>query len=403
MKDLNSYRHTCSHIMAQAVKRLWPNTRLAIGPVIENGFYYDFESDEVFTPDRLEELETEMKRIIKEDLPIERFSLSEDEAVQLMKERDEPYKLELIGDIPDGEELSFYRQGEFVDLCAGPHCLNTGSVKAFKLTHVAERIGGDDAHIVCTEEQFVDEINRVLDFAIEMNRVFGFDRLKVYLSVRDLENKEAKYIGEERVWNLAETTLENLLMARGIDVIKDVGGAKFYGPAIDLKAVDAMNREWQGTTIQLDMNLPARFGMTYTGSDGGEHVPIMLHHTLLGSMERFVGVLIEHYAGAFPTWLAPVQVGVITVTSRSEEYGAGLVEMLRERDIRAEEDFRAEKVGLKIREAQLSKIPYMLIVGDKEAADGTVSVRSGKNGDMGIMSINEFIEMIENEIKTKAK
>ena len=579
-----AYRHTASHILAQAVKRLYPDVKLAIGPAIENGFYYDFDNNATFSTDDLLELEKEMASIIKEDLPITSFTLPRAEAIELMRSKGEDYKIELINDLPEDVELSFYTQGEFTDLCAGPHLARTSRVKAFKLTHLAgaywrgneknkmlqriygtafeskadldsylqaleearkrdhrrlgkeldlftiddyvgaglvlwhpklsavreqieiywrkehrkrgyeyvytpnigrsqlwetsghlrtysdamyppmqmeikdieeqdsyyvkpmscpfhirvykakprsyrdlplrwcelgnvyrfERSGAlhgmlrvrgftqDDAHLICTEEQFEDELNGILDFAIDINRVFGFDQLKVYLSVRDLENKDAKYVGNEETWNRAESTLERLLIERGVSITRDVGGAKFYGPAIDLKAVDAMGREWQGTTIQLDMNLPTLFNMTYIGSDGQEHVPVMLHRTLLGSMERFVGTLIEQYAGAFPTWLAPVQVEVLTITSRSDERAKEIVATYIDDDIRAHADMRNEKIGYKIREAQVSKVPYMLIIGDKELEDGMVSVRSGLGGDLGRMTLEEFNAKLYEEIRTKA-
>ncbi|MCL2547637.1 MAG: threonine--tRNA ligase [Symbiobacteriaceae bacterium] len=578
-----AYRHTCSHVLAQAVKRLYPEARLAIGPAIDTGFYYDFDVPESFTTEDLISLEEEMRGIIALDLPLQRFELPRDEAVLLMAQAGENYKVDLINDLPADTNLSFYRQGEYTDLCAGPHLMSTGRIGAFKLTHVAgaywrgneknpmlQRIYGtafdseeeltayltaldearkrdhrklgreldlfsideevgpglilwhpklstvreqielywrrehrrrgyeyvytphigmsnlwetsghlqtfadgmfppmqmsvkdagetsayyikpmncpfhiqiyksrqrsyrdlplrwcelggvyryersgtlhgmlrvrgftqDDAHIICTEEQFEDEINRVLDFAFDLNRDFGFDQLKVYLSVRDLNNREDKYVGESHIWDRAEETLERLLIARGIAVIRDVGGAKFYGPAIDLKAVDAMGREWQGTTIQLDMNEPLRFGMTYTGSDGQEHTPIMLHRTLLGAMERFVGVLIEQYAGAFPTWLAPVQASILTITNRADNRAKEILAKLLDLEIRAETDLRNEKIGYKIREAQVSKVPYMLILGDREVAEGLVSVR-GRLGDLGQMTVDDFISKITEEITTRA-
>ena len=579
-----AYRHTCSHIMAQAVLKLFPGAKLAIGPAIENGFYYDFDLDHSLTPEDLLVIEEQMHEIVTQNYPLERFELPREEAVAKMQERGEIYKVELIMDLPPDVPLSFYRQGNFEDLCAGPHLASTGRIKEFKLTHVAgaywrgnehnpmlQRIYGtafdskeelelyltsleearkrdhrklgreldlfsideevgpglilwhpklsavreqieqywrrehrrrgydyvytpnigmanlwetsghlqtfsdgmypainlaskdeteatsyyikpmncpfhiqiyktkqwsyrdlplrwcelgnvyryersgtlhgmlrvrgftqDDAHIICTEEQFEDEINRVLDFAFDLNRAFGFKELKVFLSVRDLENREAKYVGETEVWEHAEATLQRLLEERGIEVEVDVGGAKFYGPAIDLKAVDAMGRQWQGTTIQLDMNEPKRFGMTYIGSDGLEHTPIMLHRTLLGSMERFVGVLIEQYAGAFPTWLAPVQVAVLTITNRADAKAEELASLMRMQDFRVSCDMRNEKIGFKIREAQVNKVPYMLIIGDKEINEGMVAVRSRQGGDLGKMPIEAFMQLLAQEINSMA-
>ena len=579
----DAYRHTSSHILAQAVKRLYPSAKLAIGPAIESGFYYDFDVEQPFTPDDLVLIEKEMDKIIKEDHVLERFELQRHEALLFVDQAGEAYKRELIQDLPEDTNLSFYRQGDFTDLCAGPHVVSTGRIKAFKLTHIAgaywrgneknkmlqriygtafesksdleahvqaieeakkrdhrklgreldlfsiddyvgpglvlwhpklsivreqiemywrrehrkrgyeyiytpniglahlwersghlqtfsegmyppmnmgskdaeeqdayyikpmncpfhiqvyksrprsyrelplrfselgnvyrfERSGAlhgmmrvrgftqDDAHLICTEEQFEDEVNGVLDFAIDINRVFGFNQLKVYLSVRDLESKEAKYIGEDSVWDLAEATLERLLVERGIEVIRDVGGAKFYGPAIDLKAIDSMGREWQGTTIQLDMNLPTRLGMTYVGADGADHTPIMLHRTLLGSMERFVGCLIEHYAGAFPVWLAPVQVEILTITNRADQRAKELEAMLQDLDVRAHADLRNEKIGFKIREAQVEKVPYMIVIGDQEMEDGNVSVRRRGSGDLGSMTVEDFIAQVLHDISSK--
>ncbi|WP_371363869.1 Threonine--tRNA ligase [Sporomusa rhizae] len=575
-------RHTAAHVLAQAVKNLYPQVKLAIGPAIETGFYYDFDSEVSFSADDLGKIENEMKRIIKQNLALERFVLNRAEAIQFAEQSNEPYKAELIRELPDGQPITFYRQGDFVDLCAGPHLPNTGRIKAVKLIsctgaywrgnsnnkmlqriygtaftkqseldsyltaleeakkrdhrkigkeldlfsideyigpglilwhpklsvvreeielywrkehrrrgyeyiytphigqsnlwetsghldHFAEgmypamkmaakdeaentryyvkpmscpfhvrmyktrprsyrelpirwcelgsvyrfeksgalhgmlRVRGftqDDAHIVCTEDQFVDEVNNVLDFALAINKAFGYDKLNVYLSVRDLQDKE-KFIDNEPVWQLAESTLEKILGDRGIEFKKDIGGAKFYGPAIDLKAVDAMGREWQGTTIQLDMNLPERFGMTYVGSDGKEHTPIMLHRTLLGSMERFVGTLIEHYAGAFPVWLAPVQVKILAISERNHEYANKVLKTLRKSDIRVELDDRSEKIGYKIREAQLGKVPYMLILGDKEQNENVVAVRDRKNGETKTMSMEAFLALIDDEIVNK--
>jgi len=259
----------------------------------------------------------------------------------------------------------------------------------------------DDAHIICAQEQFVSEINNILDFALDINKTFGFDKLNVYLSVRDPQNN-TKYVGEERIWNLAETTLKDILDKRKIDYQTDIGGAKFYGPAIDLKAVDAMGREWQGTTIQLDMNEPSRFQMSYIGDDGQEHTPIMLHRTLLGSMERFVGTLIEHYAGAFPVWLSPLQVRIIPITDNQLEYAKNLEQILKENDIRVEIDDKSETMQNKIRNATTEKVPYMIIVGGREAEQKTISVRQRDGQDLGIMSLETFVDQLKDQITKKA-
>ncbi len=260
----------------------------------------------------------------------------------------------------------------------------------------------DDAHIICREDQFVEEVNSILDFALNINKTFGYDKLNVYLSVRDLENNKDKYVGEERIWQLAEKTLKDILDKRKIDYQTDVGGAKFYGPAIDLKAVDAMGREWQGTTIQLDMNEPSRFNMSYIGEDGKEHTPIMLHRTLLGSMERFVGTLIEHYAGAFPVWLSPLQAKIIPITDAQHQYALNILKELKEQGIRVEIDDRSEKMQAKIRDAQLEKIPFMLVIGNREAEANTVAVRQRDGQDLGAIQVSDFIAKIKDLINNKS-
>ena len=576
-------RHTAAHIMAQAIKRLYGDSaKLAIGPAIENGFYYDIDVPTPFTQEDLEKIEDEMRKIIAEALPVVRSALPRAEALELVQKQNEPYKVELITDLPEDATITFFTQGEFVDLCAGPHVLSTADVKNVKLLSLAgaywrgreknkmlQRIYGtcfekkadldayfkaleearqrdhrklgreldlftideyvgpglvlwhpklsavreqieaywrkehrrngyeyvytphvgqanlwqtsghlahysdimyppmsmaakdaseqttyytkpmncpfhiriyksrprsyrdlpmrwcelgtvyrfeksgtlhgmmrvrgftqDDSHVFCRVDQFKDEVNRIINFALSMNKTFGFEKMNVYLSVRDPEDKE-KYIDNEEVWALAEGTLEQLLQERNIEYKKDIGGAKFYGPAIDMKVLDSMGREWQGTTIQLDMNLPTLFDMNYIGSDGQEHTPIMLHRTLLGSMERFVGTLIEHYAGAFPTWLAPEQVRILTITDRCDERAKQLEEIMINADMRVHADLRNEKIGFKIREAQLEKVPYMLVIGDKELEANTVAVRSRKNGTMGTMPFEEFLAMVQEEIATR--
>lgn len=258
----------------------------------------------------------------------------------------------------------------------------------------------DDAHIICAEEQFVDEINNILDFALSINKAFGFNKLNVYLSVREQKKKE-KYIGEKKIWDLAEKTLEEVLKSRDLFYKKDIGGAKFYGPSIDLKAVDAMGREWQGTTIQLDMNLPAKLEMKYIGSDGKEHTPIMLHRTLLGSMERFVGTLIEHYAGAFPLWLAPTQVVIVPISEKNLEYANTIKNALALKNIRVELNKDNETLGKKIRASEMQKIPYIVVVGQKEEEHKIISVRERKVGDIGNFSITDFLSRLEEEIVKK--
>lgn len=581
-KNLETMRHSCSHLLAAAIMELWPQVKLAIGPAIETGFYYDFDFSDL--PEKVSEtdfpkIEAKMAEIQKQSLPFEPKKITIEEAKKFFAHQ--PYKLELIEDLAaKGEkEVSLYTLGKFTDLCLGPHVANTSEIGPFKLMSIAgaywkgseknkmlTRIYGtcfstskeledylnllveaekrnhrtigreldlfsvdpyvgpglvlwhpklaavrevienfwrqehrkhgyqyvytphiglshlwetsghlqtfkeamypsmsmalknkeeaasyyvkpmscpfhiriykshprsyrdlpmrfcelgtvyryeesgvlngmlrvrgftqDDAHIICREDQFFKEVNQVLDFALEMNRAFGFDKLKVYLSLRDPTNKE-KYVGPEKNWQLAEKTLKEILHHRQLAFEEDLGGAKFYGPSIDLKAVDSLGREWQGTTIQLDFNLPERFGMTYIGADGQEHTPIMIHRTLLGSMERFVATLIEHYAGAFPVWLAPVQVKVIPVSEKSLDYAQSVSEKLRAEDIRVELDERDERMQAKIRDAEKEKVPYMLIVGPKEAETGNVSVRRRGEIDLGPIKFETFLASLKENI-----
>ena len=566
-EGLAALRHTASHVMAQAIKRIWPGTKLAIGPSIADGFYYDIDRDEPVTSDDLAKIEAEMKKIIKEALPLERFELPRAEAIALMKEKNEPYKVELIEDLPEDSIISFYKQGEFTDLCAGPHLMNTKEVgKAFKLMNIAgaywrgseknkmltriyatafakkedldayvtmmeeakkrdhrklgkelglfmmsdagpgfpfflpkgmilkntlldywreihkkagyveistpiilnrslwetsghwdhyknnmyttvidgedyaikpmncpggvlvyaseprsyrdlplrmgelgivhrhEKSGQlhglmrvrcftqDDAHIFMTPEQIRDEIKNVADLINQVYSLFGF-KYHVELSTRPEDS-----MGSDEDWELATNSLQGALDDLGLDYVINEGDGAFYGPKIDFHLVDAIGRTWQCGTIQLDFQLPQRFELEYIGADGEKHRPIMIHRVCFGSIERFIGILIEHFAGAFPTWLAPVQVKVLPISEKYEEYAKSVKAALDAADIRAEIDLRSEKIGYKIREAQGQKIPYMLVVGQKEQADGTVSVRSRFKGDEGAEDLNVFIANIKAEI-----
>ena len=567
----HTYWHTASHIMAQAVKRLFPGVKLAIGPAIDNGFYYDFDLDRTFTPEDMQAIEKEMQNIIKEDLAIERFTLPRDKALELMK--DEPYKVELINELPEGSEISFYKQGDFTDLCAGPHLLSTGKVKAVKLMQLAgaywrgneknkmlQRIYGiafpkasqldeylkmleeaekrdhrrlgreldlfsfdeevgpglvlwhprgarvrmriedfwrkqhikngydivytphigrgklwetsghlgfyndsmyspmdvdgqdfytkpmncpfhiaiyksrlhsyrdlpyrwaelgtvyryeksgvlhgllrvrgftqDDAHIFCAPEQMPAEIRRVLKFCLYMLKSFGFSEYKIYISTKPKD----KFVGDENMWVEATKALMEAVAAEGLECDIDEGGGAFYGPKIDIKIKDALNREWQCSTIQFDFNEPERFDMTYVAADGSRKRPYMIHRALLGSIERFFGVLLEHHAGAFPVWLAPVQARILPILDKHHEFAEQVAAKLRDRDVDVEIDTRNEKIGFKIREAQLEKIPYMLVIGDKEVENGAVAVRSRKEGDLGSMDVDAFVEKIVAEIAAR--
>ena len=564
-----AFNHTASHIMAQAVKRLYPETKLAIGPSIANGFYYDLDRETPFTTEDLEKIEAEMKKIVKEDLKLERFTRSRDEAVAYFKEKEEPYKVELVEDLPEGEEISFYSQGEFTDLCAGPHLMSTKAVKAFRLTSLAgaywrgdeknkmlTRIYGvaypkkselddylhmmeearkrdhrklgrelglfmmsdegpgfpfflpkgmelkntlldywrklhrekgyvevstpiilsrhlwensghwdhyknnmyttvideedyavkpmncpggmlvykseprsykdlpirmgelglvhrheksgqlhglmrvrcftqDDAHIFMTPEQIRDEIKGVAQLIDEVYSLFGF-KYHVELSTRPEDS-----MGSDEDWEMATEGLRGALDDMGLDYIVNEGDGAFYGPKIDFHLEDSIGRTWQCGTIQLDMQMPQRFDLEYTGADGEKHRPIMIHRVAFGSIERFIGILIEHFAGAFPTWLAPVQVKVLPISDKHMDYAQKVYEALEAAGIRSEIDTRAEKIGYKIREAQVNKIPYMLVVGGKEEETGKVSVRSRFAGDEGQKDLAAFIEDIQKEIADK--
>ena len=564
-----TYWHTCSHVLAQAVKRLYPETKLAIGPSIDNGFYYDLDSETVFTPEVLEKIEAEMRKICKEKLKLERFELPRAEALELVK--DEPYKVELINDLPEDAVISFYRQGEFTDLCAGPHLDSTGRIKGngIKLTSctgaywrgdssrkMLQRIYGvaypkkeqldeylqmleeakkrdhrklgrelglfmlteegpgfpfflpkgmvlrnalidywrqvhkkygyveistpmilnralwersghwdhykdnmyttvidgedyaikpmncpggmlvyasephsyrdlplrcgelglvhrhelsgalhglfrvrcftqDDAHIFMTREQMKDEIKNVVRLFDEVYSTFG-----LHYEI-ELSTMPEDHIGTVEEWEENQDILRNAITEMGKTYVVNEGDGAFYGPKLDFHIEDCLGRTWQCGTIQLDSQLPERFELEYTGADGEKHRPIMIHRVVFGSIERFIGVITEHFAGAFPTWLAPVQTTILPITDRANDYAEQLKAKLDEAGVRVETDLRNEKIGKKIREAQMQKIPYMLVVGDKEAENGTVSVRTRTGGDEGAMSVEEFLAKIQTEIKDK--
>ena len=564
-----AFWHTTSHVLAQAVKRLYPEVKLTIGPAIVEGFYYDFDSDPPFTTDVLEKLEAEMKKIVKENEKIERFTLPREEAIAFMKERNEPYKVELIEDLPEGEVISFYRQGEFVDLCAGPHLMATGTIKAFKLTqcnsaywrgdaknktlqrvygisytkkdeleayltrieeakkrdhrklgkelgpfalldegpgfpfflpkgmvlrntlleywrevhkrygyveistpmilnralwersghwdHYKENMyttviddtdfaikpmncpGGmlvyklephsyrdlplrvaelglvhrhelsgalhglfrvrcftqDDAHIFMTWDQMKDEIKNVVRLFDEVYSVFG---LTYQIEVSTMPED---HIGDVKDWDFATETLEAAVKEMGKDYVINEGDGAFYGPKLDFHLADSLGRTWQCGTIQLDMQLPERFELEYTGADHEKHRPVMIHRVVLGSVERFIGVITEHFAGAFPLWLSPVQVSVIPISNAFNDYAQEVRDRLDAAGIRVEVDLRNETMKLKIREAQLQKTPYMLVVGEREQNENAASVRNRKGENLGAMSVDEVIAKLRREIDDK--
>ena len=568
-EGLEVYRHTCAHVLAQAVKTIFPTCKLAIGPVIDNGFYYDFDFNTPITQDDFMKIEAEMNKIIKANTPITRFELPRDEAVKLMTEYKEKYKVELIDDLPEDSVISFYKQGAFTDLCRGPHLPSTGKIKAFKLVSIAgaywrgneknkmlTRIYGvafakkdemqayfemleeakkrdhiklgkelklfallnegkgfpfflpngmvlkntlvdywrdlhrkegyveiqtpiiltrnlwensghwehykdnmyttkidgedcavkpmncpggmlvyklwphsykdlpirmgemglvhrheksgqlhglfrvrcftqDDAHIFMLPEQITDEIKGVVRLTNKIYSQFGF-KYKVELSTRPEDS-----MGTKEEWDMATDALRKALDELGLEYEINEGDGAFYGPKIDFHLQDSIGRTWQCGTIQLDFQMPQRFELEYTGEDGAKHRPIMIHRAIFGSIERFIGILIEHYAGKFPVWLAPVQVKVLSITDRTKDYAESVCAMLKERGVRAELDTRNEKIGYKIREAKLEKVPYVIVVGDKEAEDGTVNVNKRGVEEKTIMSKDAFAELVVKEDKEK--
>ena len=575
-----AYWHTTSHIMAQAIKRLHKNdnVQLAIGPAIEAGFYYDFDTEYRFSEEDFEKIEEEMKKIIKEDLPIERFELPRNEAIKLMKEAGENYKVELIEDLPEGEVISFYKQGEFTDLCAGPHLMSTGKVKSVKLLstsgaywkgdehnkmlqriyavsfpkaslleeHLAKleeakerdhrKLGKDlelfmthklvgsglpmylpngatvrrlleryiqdkeikmgykhvytpslanvdlyktsghwdhykedmfpvmkmeneelvlrpmncphhmlifkskmrsykdlpirigelahdfryedsgtvcgiervremcqnDAHLFVRPDQIKDEVAKVVKLILDVYQDFGFKDYKFRLSLRD-KNDKHKYFDDDQMWENAESELREILTELGLDFYEAEGEAAFYGPKLDVQLKSAIGHDVTVSTCQLDFLLPERFELEYIGEDGKEHRPVVIHRAILGTFDRFMAFLIEETKGAFPTWLAPTQVKILPISDKYLEYANNVKDALLEKDVRVEIDDREEKIGYKIREAQLQKIPYMLVVGEKEQEAGQVGVRNRKDGDMGAMKLADFVNNIDEEIKTFAR
>ena len=568
----HTYWHTCSHVLAQAVKRLYPEVKLAIGPAIENGFYYDMDSPFPFTPEIMEKIEAEMRKICKEKLKLERFELPRAEAIKFMEEKEEPYKVELINDLPEDSVISFYRQGEFTDLCAGPHLDSTGRIKgnAIKLTacnaaywrgdsnrQTLQRIYGvafpkkdeldeylarieeakrrdhrklgrelglfafrdeapgfpfylpkgmvlkntlidywrevhkkweyveiqtpqimrrtlwetsghwdhykdnmyttvidgedfaikpmncpgsilvyelephsykelplrfgelglvhrhelsgalhgmfrvrcftqDDAHILLAPEQIKDEVIRIAKLFDEVYSLFGLP-YKIELSTMPED-----HIGSVEDWDIATSALADAITSIGKEYTVNPGDGAFYGPKLDFHIQDSLGRTWQCGTIQLDYQLPGRFDLEYTGADGEKHCPVMIHRVVFGSIERFIGIITEHFAGAFPVWLSPVQVKVMPITDRTSDYAKDVAAKLSAAGVRAETDLRNEKIGYKIREAQMQKTPYMLVIGDREAESGAVAVRTRGGEDLGAMPLDAFIERITGEIKSRS-
>ena len=565
----HTLRHTASHVMAQAVKRLWPEAKLAIGPAIDKGFYYDIDMEHTLTPEDLTKIEKEMSRIVKENLPITKSVMSRQEAIEFFKSKNEDYKVELIEDLPEDAVISCYAQGDFVDLCAGPHVASTGKVKAFKLQSIAgaywrgdeknkmlQRIYGtafekkeeldaylhlleeaakrdhrklgkelglfvikeegpgfpfflpkgmalrnelenfwrevhhefdyeeirtpiilnkqlwetsghwfhyrenmyttiiddeeyaikpmncpggilvyqnemhsyrdfplryaelglvhrhelsgalhglfrvraftqDDAHVFMLPDQMQSELMKVIEL---FDRIYSQFGLKYHV---ELSTKPDNAMGDDAIWEAATEALRNAIEAKGIDYVINPGDGAFYGPKLDYHIEDSLGRTWQCGTIQLDMNLPERFQIEYVGEDGQKHRPIMIHRACFGSMERFIGILTEHYAGAFPTWMAPVQVKILPISEKHVEYAKELAKQMHRDYVRVEVDDRSEKIGYKIRQAQMAKVPYMLVVGDKEVEEGTVNVRKHGGDELGSVPFEEFFNSIKIEIKER--
>lgn len=570
--DLVTLRHSAAHLMAAAVQELFDDVKFDIGPATEDGFYYDYDMSSRLTPEDLGKIEDAMRKLVNKRLPFERLELSRSEASALLKEKEQTYKLERLADIPEGETITFYRLGEFVDLCRGPHVENSGQIGAFKLLNIAgsyyrgdeknpmlQRIYGtafedkkamhdyfqmleeakkrdhrklgreldlfsisdtvgpglvlwhpkgafvrhtfetywrdahyrngydmlytpnigrsalweasghldfykdsmyspmkvdeqdyyvkpmncpfhieiyksrlrsyrelplrwaelgtvyryeksgtlhgllrvrgftqDDAHIICSPEQIEHEISEVLQFSLQVWKDFGFKEIKPYLATRP-----AKAVGEPERWDLAIRSLEKAVKKAGLECEVDEGGGAFYGPKIDLKIKDAIGREWQTSTIQFDFNLPDRFDMTYIGEDGRKHRPFMVHRALLGSIERFFGILVEHYAGAFPLWLAPEQARIMPITDRQHEFAAQVMSALKEQGFRVTLDSRSESVNSKIKDARNERIPYMLVIGDREVENVTMAVRSRREGQLGEMNIDQIAGKMRFEIDNK--
>ena len=565
----HTLRHTASHVMAQAVKRLWPEAKLAIGPAIDKGFYYDIDMEHTLTPEDLTKIEKEMSRIVKENLPITKSVMSRQEAIEFFKSKNEDYKVELIEDLPEDVVISCYAQGDFIDLCAGPHVASTGKVKAFKLQSIAgaywrgdeknkmlQRIYGtafekkeeldaylhlleeaakrdhrklgkelglfvikeegpgfpfflpkgmalrnelenfwrevhhefeyeeirtpiilnkqlwetsghwfhyrenmyttiideeeyaikpmncpggilvyqnemhsyrdfplryaelglvhrhelsgalhglfrvraftqDDAHVFMLPSQMQSELMKVIEL---FDRIYSQFGLKYHV---ELSTKPDNAMGDDAIWEAATEALRNAIEAKGIPYVINPGDGAFYGPKLDYHIEDSLGRTWQCGTIQLDMNLPERFQIEYVGEDGQKHRPIMIHRACFGSMERFIGILTEHYAGAFPTWMAPVQVKILPISEKHVEYAKDLAKQMHRDYVRVEVDDRSEKIGYKIRQAQMAKVPYMLVVGDKEVEEGTVNVRKHGGDELGSVPFEEFFNSIKTEIKER--
>ena len=565
----HTLRHTASHILAQAVKRLWPEAKLAIGPAIDKGFYYDIDMEHTLTPEDLGKIEKEMSRIVKENLPITKSVMSRQEAIEFFKSKNEDYKVELIEDLPEDAVISCYAQGDFIDLCAGPHVASTGKVKAFKLQSIAgaywrgdeknkmlQRIYGtafekkeeldaylhlleeaakrdhrklgkelglfvikeegpgfpfflpkgmalrnelenfwrevhhefdyeeirtpiilnkqlwetsghwfhyrenmyttiiddeeyaikpmncpggilvyqnemhsyrdfplryaelglvhrhelsgalhglfrvraftqDDAHVFMLPDQMQSELMKVIEL---FDRIYSQFGLKYHV---ELSTKPDNAMGDDAIWEAATEALRNAIEAKGIPYVINPGDGAFYGPKLDYHIEDSLGRTWQCGTIQLDMNLPERFQIDYVGEDGQKHRPIMIHRACFGSMERFIGILTEHYAGAFPTWMAPVQVKILPISEKHVEYAKELAKQMHRDYVRVEVDDRSEKIGYKIRQAQMAKVPYMLVVGDKEVEEGTVNVRKHGGDELGSVPFEEFFNAIKIEIKER--
>src|SRR5436305_1576291 len=438
-EGLDTIRHSTAHLMAMAVQELFPGTQVTIGPVIEHGFYYDFATDRPFSDDDLRRIEEKMSEIVARDLPIKREEWSRDEAIKVFDGVGEKFKVEIIREIPGNETLSVYRQGAWFDLCRGPHVPSTGRLGAFKLTHVAGAYWrGDERNQMlqriygtawADKEQLDAHLKQVEEARARDHRKLGRELGLIYFShfapampnflpkgaviynelidfVREYYRREGYSevvtpLVSDAVWDAAESALERALKKNGLAYHINPGEGAFYGPKLEYQVTDAIGRPWQLGTVQVDYNLPERFKLEYIGADNAEHRPVMIHRAILGSLERFIGIIIEHFAGAFPFWLAPVQAIVLPLSEKFTDYGREVLAKLKAANIRAEIDESNEKLGAKIRNAQLQKVPFMLVVGEKEAASGSVALRE-RHGEQSTMSVEALVEKARELIRTRA-
>ncbi len=429
-EGLEIIRHSCAHLVGHAVKQLYPTAKMVIGPVIEEGFYYDIFFERPFTPEDMAAIQQRMRELIDKDYDVIKKMTPRAEVIELFKSRGEDYKLRLIDDMPDEKAMGLYFHEEYVDMCRGPHVPNTRFLKAFQLTKISgaywrgdskneqlQRIYGtawadkkqlavmrvrgftqDDAHIFCTEEQVKKEAADFIKLTLQVYRDFGFTDIAMKLSTRP-----AKRVGSDELWDRAEGALADALNESGLAWEYQPGEGAFYGPKIEFTLKDCLGRNWQCGTLQYDPNLPERLDASYIAEDNNRKRPVMLHRAILGSFERFIGMLIEHYAGAFPAWLAPTQAVVMNITDKQADFAAEVVRILGESGFRAKSDLRNEKIGFKIREHTLLKVPYLLVIGDREVESKAVAVRTREGEDLGSMPVTQFAELLAQAVSRRGR